>query len=396
MTTREKKAVRVLSRRELNRAFLERQLLLRRVKLPAAEVIERLVGMQAQVPNDPYLALWSRIDGFQTDELSGLFEGREAVRASLMRGTIHLVTARDCLYLRPLLRGVLERMFKTGSPFGRKLPEIDLDEVVAEGRVLVDERPRTRAELRSLLEQRWPDRDANSLAHAVTYLVPMVQVTPRGIWGRSSQAAWTTIESWLDQPLESNPSQEQMILRYLAAFGPASVMGIQAWCGMTKLRAMTERLRPRLRVFEDESGRELLDVPEGPLPDPDTPAPPRFFPEYDNAFLGHADRTRITPRAFADWEWPKGLFKGSFLVDGFISGLWRVVREGDSARLIIEPFDRSLEERQGLAGGGGHGVARIHPPRHRNARGRGRARFSAGVKGGQPVGLVPQFAHDRL
>jgi Winged helix DNA-binding domain len=337
---------RVLTRRDLNRAFLQRQMLLQREKASAAEVIERLIGMQAQEPNDPYIALWSRIERFQTDELAGLLERRQAVRASLMRATIHLATARDCLYLRGVLRIVLERMFKTGSPFGRNLRGMDLDEVLADGRSLVEERPRTRAELRDELGKRWPERDATSLAQAVTFLIPSVQVPPRGVWGKKGQATWAPMESWLERPVETDPSPEQLILRYLAAFGPASVMDIQAWCGLTRLREVVESLRSELRVFRDENGRELVDVQDGPLPDPDTPAPPRFFPEYDNAFLGHADRTRITPIAIGERAWPKGPFKGSFLVDGFIAGFWRVELEGGSATLIIEPFGKLTKRHQ--------------------------------------------------
>ncbi len=338
MTRNQIESTRVLSKRQLNRALLERQMLLRRHELSAEEVIERLVGLQAQVPNDPYLALWSRIDGFQTADLARLFEQRRVVRAGLMRGTIHLVTARDCLYLRPMTRPVMDRTFYSGSPFGRNLRGIDIQEVVTLGRALVEEKPRTRAELRPLLAERWPDQDPGSLAYAVTYLLPLIQVTPRGIWGASGSAAWTTMESWLGEKLESHATPDAMILRYLAAFGPASVMDIQAWCGLTKLREVTDRLN-ELRVFKDENGRELLDVPQSPMPDPDTPAPPRFFPEYDNAFLGHADRTRIAPaRSFVDSELPKGPFKGSFTVDGFISGFWRIARERESATLVIEPF----------------------------------------------------------
>jgi hypothetical protein len=327
---------RVLTKRELNRALLERQMLQRRQELQAKDVIERLVGMQAQVPNDPYIALWSRIDGFQTTELAGLFEQRVVVRAGLMRGTIHLVTASDCLYLRLVTRPVMDRMFFSGSPYGRNLRGIDIEKVVAMGRELVEERPRTRAELRPLLAERWPEHDSDSLAYAVTYLLPLVQVTPRGIWGKSGQAAWTTTESWLGSELGSHATPDEMVLRYLAAFGPASVMDVQAWCGLTKLREITDRLE--LRTFKDENGRELLDVPDAPLPDPDTPAPPRFFPEYDNMFLGHADRSRVAPDEAVAVEFPKGPFKGPFSVDGFIAGFWRVERVRKSATLIVEPF----------------------------------------------------------
>jgi len=329
-------STRVLTKRELNRALLERQVLLRRHELSAEVVIERLVGLQAQVPNDPYIALWSRIDGFQTKELASLFEQRQVVRAGLMRGTIHLVTARDCLYLRPVTRPVMDRMFFSGSPYGRNLRGLDIEKVVAIGRELVEERPRTRADLRPMLAERWPEHDSGSLAYAVTYLLPLVQVTPRGIWGKSGQAAWTTTESWLGSELESDATPNEMILRYLAAFGPASVMDIQAWCGLTKLREITDRLD--LRTFKDEGGRELLDVPDAPLPDPDTPATPSFFPEYDNLFLGHADRSRVAPDEAVAVEFPKGPFKGPFSVDGFIAGFWRVERVRESATLIVEPF----------------------------------------------------------
>jgi hypothetical protein len=336
MTRNMNAPTRVLTKRELNRALLERQMLLQRHELQAEEVIEKLVGMQAQVPNDPYIALWSRIDGFQTSQLARLFEQRRVVRAGLMRGTIHLVTARDCLYLRPVTRPVMDRMFFSGSPFGRNLKGIDVEEVVALGRTLVEERPRSRAELRPLLAERWPEQDPGSLAYAVTYLLPLVQVTPRGIWGASGQAAWTTTESWLDGKLESDATPDEMIVRYLAAFGPASVMDVQAWCGLTKLRAITDRLE--LRTFKDENGRGLLDVRDAPLPDPDTPAPPRFFPEYDNVFLGHADRSRIASGSYEGLEFPRGSFKGTFTVDGFLSGFWSIKSARHSVTLIIEPL----------------------------------------------------------
>jgi Winged helix DNA-binding domain len=333
----------VLGRRALNRAILERQFLLRRVALPAETVIERLVGMQGQVPGDPYLGLWSRVDGFRPEELSGLIETRRAVRATaMMRTTIHLLTADDWLQLRPVLQSVAERGFRTGSPFGRRLAGISIDEVVAMGRGLLDEAPRSIGALGRLLRERWPDRDASSLSYAVRYLVPLVQVPPRGLWGRSGQPILATAESWLGRPVGTETSPDAMILRYLAAFGPATVMDIQAWCWLTRLGAVVERLRPRLRTFRDEHGRELFDVPDGPLPDPETPAPPRFLPTYDNIALSHKDRTRIygdlgswtvvgdaINRVFAG---------GSLLVDGFIHGGWRLERESDAVTLVITPL----------------------------------------------------------
>ena len=282
----------VLTIRELNRATLARQLLLERAALPAADAIERLVGMQAQVPMDPYIGLWTRLKGFDPVELSDLLTSRNAVRASLMRATIHLVTARDMCTLRPLMEPVIQRMFWTGSPFGRAIKGVDTEALVAMVRVLIEERPRTRAELRPLLAERWPDHDSDALS-AIGYLLPVVQVPPRGVWGQSGQATWTTAESWLDRPLDPEPSIDDLVMRYLAGYGPAAVMDIQAWCGLTKLKEVVERLRPGLREYRDESGRELFDVPDAPLPDADVPAPVRFLPEYDNSLLGYKDRTRM-------------------------------------------------------------------------------------------------------
>jgi hypothetical protein len=171
----------VLGRRALNRALLARQLLLDRAPLGAADAVEHLVGLQGQAPDAPYVGLWSRLDGFAARELASLVEGREVVRAPLMRGTIHLVSAADARTLRPLVQPVLERAF-AGNAFARGLGGADAAEVVAAGRALVEERPRTRAELGRVLADRWPAADPASLAHAVTFLAPLVQIhAPRRV-----------------------------------------------------------------------------------------------------------------------------------------------------------------------------------------------------------------------
>ena len=327
-------SVRVLGRRARNRALLERQLLLRRVRRPAAEVVEHLVGLQAQEPRDPYVALWTRLEGFDPAELGGLVAGRQAVRSPLMRATIHLVTARDCLVLAPLLRPVLERNFWTGSPFGRKVKGADVDAVLAAGRAWLDEAPRTTAQLRALMAERWPELDATSAAYAVHHLVPVVQVPPRGVWGQKGLATWAATEHWLGRPLDPAPSIDQVVLRYLAAFGPASTMDVQAWCGLTRLREVTDRLRPRLRTFRNEAGKELLDLPDAPRPDPDTPAPVRFLPQYDNLALSHADRDHIAGDVAARWP-ADDLHWSPLLVDGFGAGAWRMTRERGSATMVV-------------------------------------------------------------
>jgi Winged helix DNA-binding domain len=311
--------------------------LLRREKRPAAEVIEHLVGLQAQEPRDPYVTLWSRIEGFRPEELENLVEGRKAVRMTLMRGTIHLVTDRDCLALRPAMQSVCERMFWSGSPFGRQLrgAGVDVDEVVAAGRAHLGE-PLTRAQLRPLLAERWPDADANSLTYAVAYLVPLVQVPPRGLWSRSGRATLTTADSWLGRRVKHSAKPDDAVRRYLAAFGPASVKDIATWSGLTGVREIVERLRG-LRTFRDENGVELFDVPDAPLADPDTPTPVRFLAEYDNVFLSHADRSRIVDRAdrpqFGSWE---GRFFRIVLVGGFIRAIWRA----DDGDVVVKPVRR--------------------------------------------------------
>jgi hypothetical protein len=326
-----------LSRRAVNRALLARQLLLEREARPAADAIEHLVGMQAQVPVDPYVGLWSRLEGFDPAELSDLLAARDAVRATLMRATIHLVSARDCLFLRPLMQPVPARTFK--GQFGRRIDGVDRAELLAAGRALVAERPRTRSELRAELGARWPGHDAEALAMAITFVVPLVQVTPRGLWRQSGQATWTTIEAWLGRPLEPDPSPEELVLRYLAAFGPASVRDMQAWCGLTRLRDVIERLGPRLRSFRAEDGRELLDLPDAPRPDPGTPAPVRFLPEYDNVALGHADRSHVVAGGHG-YSAPagRGGWRGSLLVDGMIAALWRLTVDRGAAKLRIETY----------------------------------------------------------
>jgi len=327
-----------LDRRALNRALLARQMLLQRAQLPAADAIEHLVGMQAQVPHTPYVGLWTRLDGFRHEELAQRITERRAVRLALMRSTIHLVTARDCLALRPMVQPTLDRDLYRNSTHGPKIAGLDMSALLAAGRALLDERPLTTAELGERLHARWPDHDPSSLVYAMRNLAPLVQTPPRGLWGMSGQTRYATAEAWLGQPLAADAAPDAMIPRYLAAFGPATIADVQTWSGLTGLRAVVERLRPHLRIFRDERGRELFDLPDAPRPDPDTPAPPRFLPAFDNVLLSHADRTRVIadehrPRVFAG-----NVILGAVLVDGFVRGTWTITRQGGVATLLIAPF----------------------------------------------------------
>ena len=338
----------VLTRRALNRAVLERQMLLERVELPVPAAIERLVGLQAQLPNPPYIGLWARLAGFEKDDLTRLIEKRRVVRSTMMRATQHMVTARDYLWLRPVLQPMLDRICR-GS-HGRKTAGVDQAELLAAGRALVAEQPRTITELQVLLAERWPTHDKLALGYTVQAMLPLVHVPPRGTWGRGGAVPATLVENWLGRSLSKAGSPDKMIVRYLGAFGPATVADMQEWSGLTALREAVERLRPKLRTFHDEAGKELFDLPDAPLPDPDTPAPVRFLPEYDNLILGHADRTRMLTDEHRKALWTKNGLLATALVDGTVAVTWKIVRDRKRAVLTVDPLRRiSKTERAVLA-----------------------------------------------
>ncbi|MEU0409996.1 winged helix DNA-binding domain-containing protein [Streptomyces griseorubiginosus] len=323
----------VLGTRALNRATLDRQLLLCRSGLSAKAAVRHLLGLQAQNVKPPYYALAARLDGFVPEELSALMADREVVRIVTMRSTIHTHTAEDCLTLRPLVQPARDREL---TQFRKGLEGVDLDRLAAVARDLVETAPRTMKDLREALRAEWPDADPQALAIAARCKLPLVQVTPRGLWGRSGQVALTTAEHWLGRPAAPVPAPDATVLRYLAAFGPASVKDMQTWAGLTRLREAFERLRPELLVFRDENGVELFDLPDAPRPAEDTPAPPRFLPEFDNLLLSHADRTRVVPKEYWGRSWQGNQAYRTLLVDGFLAGVWKL--DGDA--LVVEPFGR--------------------------------------------------------
>lgn len=326
----------MLGVRELNRALLARQLLLARSDLAPLQAVEHLVGMQAQAPQAPYVGLWSRLADFAPEQASQLLTDRELVRIGLMRGTVHLVTAEDCLLLRAWLQPLVYERYLPANPSYLKAVAGIEDELVETVEALLTEAPRTNAELRTMFAERWPDRDAAALTWGVRFAFPCVQVPPRGVWLASGQATVTTAQAWLGRPLVADPSPSAVVLRYLAAYGPASVQDMQTWCGVTRLREVFEELRPQLRVFRGETG-ELFDLPDAPRPVADTPAPVRFLPEYDNLLRSHADRTHVmSADARARLATKNDSPRPTFLVDGVVAGGWRLERRRKT--LTLEPF----------------------------------------------------------
>jgi len=331
-----------ITNRALNRAFLSRQLLMERSKMTVTEAIEHLVGLQAQLPNPPYIGLWTRLSDFSFDDLSQLVSDRKVVRIALMRNTIHLVSAEDAARLRPLLQEMMERRFKSVS-WGKLLEGVDLGPVIAAARLVVDDKPVTFAELGAILGEEWPDLHPGAMSQAARTYIPLVQVPPRGIWGKSGQAKHMSVNSWLGSERPTSASLEDLVLRYFAAFGPASIADIQAWSGLTRLGQVVGRLSQRLVVFHDEDGRELFDLPEAPRPDGADSVPIRFLPEWDNVLLSHADRNRILSDAIrAEIFTANGIVPGSVLIDGFVGAVWRRRKSlsTESVVLEIEPLIR--------------------------------------------------------
>ncbi|MEU9338586.1 winged helix DNA-binding domain-containing protein [Streptomyces sp. NPDC048290] len=345
----------VLTPRALNRATLARQLLLERARISPSDALTRLVGLQAQEVKPPYYALAARLEGFAPEQLSVLLGERAAVRMATLRSTIHLHTADDALTVRPFAQAALDREVRI---FRKGLTGVDLERLAVVARELVEAEPRTMRQLRDALGAHWPDADPQSLSVAARCLLPLVQITPRGMWGRSKGVVLTTVEHWLDRPALPAASRQDMVVRYLAAFGPASVKDMQSWCGLTRLRDAFESLRARLVTFHDQHGVELFDLPDGPRPDPETPAPPRFLPEFDNALLSHADRTRILPAVHHGRTWQVNTPYSPLLVDGFLVGVWALT--GDA--VVVEEFEKlTKEQRREVEEEAARTLAAVHP-----------------------------------
>jgi hypothetical protein len=327
----------VLTSRVLNRTLLARQHLLERSTLTTPEMCERLVGLQAQDVLPPFIGLWSRIADFDPESVSRGLHDRSLARITLMRGTIHLVTADDAVRIAGHIQPELEKApFRKGFNYGATVG-LDPEDVRARGERLIGEEPVSTAALRALVAAEWPDRDPGAMMQTLLFLLPVLQVPPRGAWRHNERPVWSRIQPWLGRDLEPDYPRTELLLRYLAAFGPASAADAGTWSRLTGLRADFEALGDRLRRYTDADGRVLYDLADGVLADPDRPAPVRFLGWYDNAVLSHSDRTRIVPAGVAPIV-PNSGNSAPVLVDGFLAARHRIVRAGDRARLVVTPL----------------------------------------------------------
>ncbi len=326
-----------ITHRALNRATLARQMLLRREKATPVAVVERVAGMQAQLARPPFVGMWSRVHAFSREALVGAIERHDVVRGTLMRGTLHLVSRKDYLAFRPVVQPVLALGMQ--AVLRDRAKGLNIGELVAAAREYFEQRPCTFAELRTHLVARFPKVDERAMGYAVRMHLPLVQTPQVGsTWAYPSASDFAVAESWLGGQMEA-ARPGAFALRYLAAFGPASADDFRTWAGLADARAVIDGLRPKLKVFIDERGRELFDLPKAPRPSEDEPAPAKFLPEFDSLLLAFSDRTRIVAKEHRPHLATKNLFvPATFLVDGLISGTWRVERKKKIAALVLQPF----------------------------------------------------------
>jgi len=341
----------LISARAVNRATLARQILMERADVSVVDAVGRLVGMQGQEPKHPYVGLWSRIDGFVEPELDQAVAERAVVRASLFRGTLHLVTAVDYLRFRTTVSPVLEAGLKV---LGDRAEGLEPAKVVAAARKLLAKEPLTFTEVRDALQQQFPEVNERALGFCTRMLVPLVMYPTEARWGWPANARFTLAEDWLGGKLHTKAEPSELVTRYLAAFGPATPADFQTWSGLQKAKPLFDALE--LETFTDDAGKTLYDVLDAPRPDPETPAPVRFLPEFDNLLLSHAKRERIIADEHKPAVYTKNLrVKATYTVDGLVAGLWTAERKRGVATLTLTPFGRTLKktltelEREGTA-----------------------------------------------
>jgi hypothetical protein len=330
---------RVLTTRELNRALLARQLLLRRASLSVPRAIERLGALQAQWPPSPYVALWSRVQDFRGDDLMRNVERRRVVKATLMRTTLHLVTAHDYLaYAGIFLR---RRTVESQARLAKYESDVDVDGLAAQLLAHTSEQPLSRPELLDLLGRPKllvDDRMPWVAWHLLSAKAGLVHTPPSSVWRKHTTGnRFVPSTLWLGAAGgDGDAAAAHLVRRYLAAFGPATRADAAQWTGLpvSELAPALERIP--LRSFRDEQGRVLLDLPRMPLPPAETEAPVRFLPMWDSSLIAHDDRSRILAEPFRNTVIRRnGDILQAFLVDGFVAGTW----SAEDGRIALEPFE---------------------------------------------------------
>lgn len=328
----------VLSDLQLNRALLARQWLLRRRRATVRDAVHAVAGLQSQEPKDPYVALWSRIGGFTPRRLREAAEDRRIVRGSYLRCTIHTASAEDFVAFRPLLQPVIDR-----EVAGRRglMGGFDPARLEAAARELMAAAPLTAQQIGERLLPRFPEAQKAGLAAWVRTRIALAMVPTGDRWGYSRPPRLVPAEDWLGRPLDAGAPLAALLLRGLSAIGPANAADLRTWSGLSGIGPVLESLRPQLRCFRDEAGRELFDLPDAPRPRAATPAPVRFLPEFDNALLSHADRARIVPPAHAARfaMAANGRRERAVLVDGFVRAVWSNASVGDAAAIEVRPLE---------------------------------------------------------
>ncbi|MBA3365275.1 MAG: winged helix DNA-binding domain-containing protein [Actinobacteria bacterium] len=332
----------------MNRALLARQLLLERRKLPAREAIERIGALQAQWPSSPYVALWSRLRDFDQGQLVRALERREVVKATLMRATLHIVSSADYLGFGGLMHDAHKAALRARlASVGISASHVE--ETAQIVGAAAAQRPQSRPELLRLVGEgplRSDDARPWTIWHALQATAGLVHAPASAHWRATpGRTSFVAARAWFgQQPARDEGAARRLVCRYLTAFGPASQADLTSWSGLpvALLRPALEGLQPELRMFHDETGRRLFDLARRPLPPADTPSPVRFLPQWDSALLAYAppERARILPEHLRKTVIrPNGDVLPSFLVDGFVAGLWRVEQTSSKAAIVLEPFE---------------------------------------------------------
>ncbi|MFC4783628.1 winged helix DNA-binding domain-containing protein [Nocardioides sp. MAHUQ-72] len=334
----------LLSRRRLNRTLLQRQHLLERAVSSADDMVHHLVGMQAQETLPPYLSLHARLTAFDPYDVSRGLDERGLVRLLTMRGTIHLLTPEDALALRPWVQPVMDRSIRSNQAV-RAVSHLDREAFGRAVEAVLADGPLAQKDLGPALERHFPGLPATALAQLARVAAPLVQLPPRGKWKQPGGVVYDHVERWTGAA-SARADPADVVRRYLRAFGPGTAADVTAWSGVTGLTGVLRGMADLVR-HQDEAGRPLYDVPNAEPADEDAHAPVRLLGTYDNLWLSHAGRDRVTtPENRRRWMGTNGGTGHTVFVDGMLEGLWRVA---DGRVEVIELFrDLTRAERDEL------------------------------------------------